>query len=114
MTREFWWPNMKKDIEIYLKACHQCQTNKLNRQALAAPLQPNEIPSELWEIISVDLIGLLVTSKGKDMILVIVDRFLKKAYFLPCTTMITSQGVANLYKEHVFREHGLPRKVILD
>ena len=80
----------------------------------AAPLQPNKIPSEPWAIISVDLIGPLVTSKGKDMILVIVDWFSKKAYFLPCNTTITSQGVANLYKEHVFREHGLPRKVISD
>ena len=48
------------------------------------------------------------------MILVIVDRLSKEAYFLPCITMITSQGVANLYKEHVFREHGLPQKVISD
>lgn len=105
---------MKKDIEIYLKACHQCQANKLDQQPHVAPLQPNEIPSEPWAIISVDLIGPLVPSKGKDMILVIVDRFSRKAYFLLCITMITSQGVANLYKEHIFREHGLPQKVILD
>ena len=48
------------------------------------------------------------------MILVIVDRFSKKAYFLPMNTMVTSQGVANLYKEHVCKEHSLPKKVILD
>jgi hypothetical protein len=24
-TRTFWWPNMKKDIEKYIKACHECQ-----------------------------------------------------------------------------------------
>jgi hypothetical protein len=48
------------------------------------------------------------------MILVIIDRFSKKAYFLPCNTMITSQGVANLYRDNVFKEHGLPRKVISD
>ena len=113
-TREFWWPNMKNNIEKYVKGCHECQRNKPDQQPRAAPLQPNEIPSEPWAIISVDLIKPLVTSKGKDMILVIVDRFSKKAYFLPCNTTITSQGVANLYKEHVFREHGLPRKVISD
>ena len=44
-----------------------------------------------------DLIRPMVPSKGKDMILVFVDQFLKKAYFLPCNTTITSQGVANLY-----------------
>ena len=88
---------MKHDIEIYIKACHICQTVKPNRQPKNAPLQPNKIPTEPWAIISVDLIGPLVTSKGKDMILVIIDRFSKKAYFLPCNTMITTQGVATLY-----------------
>ena len=28
--------------------------------------------------------------------------------------MITSQGVANLYREHIFKEQGLPQKVISD
>ncbi|KAF8697061.1 hypothetical protein AX14_001485 [Amanita brunnescens Koide BX004] len=114
ITREFWWLNMKKDVENYIKGCHTCQTVKLDCRPKAVPLQPNEIPSEPWEIISVDLIGPLMPSKGKDMILVIVDQFSKKAYFLPTNTMITSQGVANLYKEHIFKEHGLPKKVISD
>ena len=48
------------------------------------------------------------------MILVIIDQFSKKAYFLPTNTTITSQGVANLYKEHIFKEHSLPKKVISD
>ena len=114
VTRMFWWPNMKKDIEKYIKGCHTCQTVKPKQQPKVAPLQPNEISNEPWEIISVDLIGLLTPSKGKDMILVIIDRFSKKAYFLPTNTTITSQGVANLYKEHIFKEHSLPKKVISD
>jgi hypothetical protein len=97
ITRDYWWPQMKQDIEMYIKACHQCQITKPNQQPRNAPLQPNEILTEPWSIISINLIGPLVPSKGKDMILVIVDRFSKKAYFLPCNTMITSQGVANLY-----------------
>ena len=73
ITREMWWPNMKKDVENYIKGCHTCQTVKPDRRPKAAPLQPNEVPTEPWEIISVDLIGPLTPSKGKDMILVIVD-----------------------------------------
>ena len=111
ITREYWWPQMKDDIEKYIKACHECQINKPDCQPKAAPLQPNEIPNEPWEIISVDLIGPMILSKGKDMILVFVDQFSKKAYFLPCNTTITSQGVANLYQEHIFKEQG---KVISD
>ena len=28
VTRTFWWPNMKKDIEKYIKGCHTCQMAK--------------------------------------------------------------------------------------
>ena len=112
ITRDFWWPQMKEDIKKYIKACHECQMNKPDQQPKATPLQPNEIPNEPWEIISVDLIGPMVPLKGKDMILVIVNWFSKKAYFLPCNTTITSQGVANLYRDHILKEQGLPQKVI--
>ena len=105
---------MKHDIEIYIKACHICQTVKPNRQLKNAPLQPNEIPTEPWSIISMDIIGPLVPSKGKCMILVVIDRFSKKVYFLPCNTTITAQGVAMLYQDNIFKEHGLPKKVISD
>ena len=30
ITREYWWPRMKEDIEKYIKACHECQINKLD------------------------------------------------------------------------------------
>ena len=91
-----------------------CQMVKPNQQPKNAPLQPNKIPTEPQAIISVDLIGPLVLSKGKDMILVVVDRFSKKVYFLPCNTTITAQGVATLYQDNIFKEHRLPKKVISD
>ncbi|PFH44635.1 hypothetical protein AMATHDRAFT_11306 [Amanita thiersii Skay4041] len=28
--------------------------------------------------------------------------------------MVTSQGIATLYRDHIFKEHGLPKKVIND
>ena len=114
LTRDLWWPNMKKDVEKYIPGCEVCQKAKPDRQPRAAPLHPNEIPKEPWEVVSVDLIGPLPESKGNDMILVIVDRFTKKSYFLPTTSSITSQGVAVLFRDNVFRDHGIPRKVISD
>ena len=28
--RDYWWPNMKKDVEEYVKGCALCQANKIN------------------------------------------------------------------------------------
>jgi len=48
------------------------------------------------------------------VILVVVDRFTKKAYFIPTNMTLTSNGTATLFRDHVFREHGIPEKVISD
>jgi len=85
---------------------------KLDQQKKVAPLNPNETPKGPWSIISVDMISPLPESKGFDAILVVVDRFTQKAYFIPTNTMLTSNGVVTLFRDHVFREHGIPEKVI--
>jgi hypothetical protein len=38
-TRTFWWPNMKKDIEKYIKACHKCQVSKPDRHVRKVAVQ---------------------------------------------------------------------------
>jgi len=30
LSQSYWWPNMKKDIEEYVKGCAMCQANKIN------------------------------------------------------------------------------------
>ena len=54
------------------------------------PLNPNTVPDTPWEIISVDLISPLPESKGKNAIMVIVNRFSKMIWLFPVSTEITS------------------------
>ena len=70
---EYYWPSLKKDIEAYVKGCDTCQKVKAKTTSKTTPLHPNEIPSSPWEIISIDLIGPLPQSDGKNAILVVVD-----------------------------------------
>ena len=80
----------------------------------AAPLRPLSVPAQPWQDVLVDLMGPFPESQGFDMIMVVVDRFSKKAFFLPTNLTITSLGVAQLFQDNVFREHGLPNRVISD
>ena len=62
-----------------------------------------------------DLITQLPKSRGKDTILTIVDHgCTRAATFLPCITTITTEGVAQLYMEHMYRWFSLPTKIISD
>ena len=44
----------------------------------------------------------------------VVDRFTKQIHVLPTNTTITSEGMARLYRDHVFKLHGIPQKIIHD
>ena len=54
------------------------------------------------------------TRKGHDAILVFVDRLSKMVHFAPTRTDVSAKGVAQLFFEHVFRLHGLPKDIVSD
>lgn len=62
-----------------------------------------------------DLITGLPLIKGKDAILTIIDQGCScAAIFLAYDTSIIGPGIAQLYRDHVFRWFSLPNKVISD
>ena len=56
----------------------------------------------------------LPVSSDYDSILVVCDRFLKMLHFVAMTEKITAEGLANLFKDNVWKLHGLPESVILN
>ena len=86
ITRDYWWPGLQRDVRMYVDGCETCQRTKAHRHRPHAPLQPNEIPKEPWEVVSVDLIGELPQSNGYNAICVFVDRFSKQIHVLPTHT----------------------------
>jgi len=77
-------------------------------------LRPNEVPERPWQHISVDFITKLPMSKGHDSILVVCNRFLKMSHFVVTTEKTTVEGLARLFRDNVWKLHGLLESVILD
>ena len=88
------------------------QRTKVIRTKPSNPLKPNEIPTELWEIISVDLLRPLPESKGFNSIVVFIDHHSKIIHLVPTTVELTSKGMAQLFKDYIFKQHRLLRKII--
>ena len=61
-----------------------------------------------------DFIVELPESAGHDAIMVVVDSVTKRAHFIPTLTTTSAAGTARLFVQHVWKHHGLPRKVVSD
>lgn len=72
------------------------------------------IPDGPWKDISTDFTTDLPISNGYDSILVVVDRFSKEGRFIPCNKDITAVETATLFKDHVWKLHGLPTMIVSD
>ncbi len=117
IARSYWWPKLQKDVKEYIKGCAQCQANKINMHTHKAPLYPLTTTAETrpFQTVAMDFITKLPLSDGCDTILTITDQgCTKMALFLPCSETITAEGIARLYLHHVFKQFGLPMKIISD
>lgn len=73
---------MKLDVTYYVKHFTVCQKNKSENTPYLGLLQPLLVPNKAWTHISVDFVEGLPKSHGKNIILVVVDRFTKYAHFI--------------------------------
>jgi hypothetical protein len=115
LKANFWWSNMKVDIDKYVSECDTCQRIKASHLKASGTLQPLPIPSWKWDDISIDFVfELPLTSKNHDSVWVIVDRLTKTTHFIPVHTNYNAKDYASLYIEHIVCLHGVPKTIISD
>lgn len=110
----FYWPGLKNDITKLVKECEICHRNKIEHVPSPGLLQPIPLPKNAWEVISMDFVEGLPKSKGKDTILVIVDRLTKYCHIIPLSHPFTAATVAQEVLNHVIKLHGTPSAIISD
>ncbi|KAL0285954.1 UNVERIFIED_CONTAM: Transposon Tf2-11 polyprotein [Sesamum angustifolium] len=57
VQRAYYWPQMRDDVETYVRTCLICQQDKADHQKKAGLLQPLPIPKRPWESVSMDYIS---------------------------------------------------------
>ncbi|KIM52327.1 hypothetical protein SCLCIDRAFT_58867, partial [Scleroderma citrinum Foug A] len=90
LRKHYVWNGMKEQIQTYVKHCQNP-----------------------WQDVTMDLTE-MPESLGYNYILVVVDRFSKEVVFVPCTKEETAYSTAELFRDHVWCQHGLPSTVISD
>ena len=82
---------------------------KNRTEELAGKLKLSEVPQKTWSYLTVDFITKLPVVAGKDAILVVCNRLSKMTHFVA-----TTEGLARLFRDNVWKLHGLPESVVSD
>ena len=101
VTRNFWWPEVTKEVKRYVEGCNACQQNKNHTEQPADKLMSNSIPEKPQMHILADFIMKLPLAQGYDLILVVVDKLTKIVHFISTTKKTSAEGLARLFKDNV-------------
>jgi len=112
--RNYWWSGMTKEVAKYMEGCDLCQRHKNRVEALVGKLMPNSIPEKPWRHISANFIVKLPLAQGYDAILVVCDCLTKMAHFIPTTEKTLAAGLTRLFRDNVWKLHGLLENIISD
>jgi len=114
VTRNYWWPGVTRDVGRYVEGCDGCQRMKNRTEEPAGKLKLSEVPEKPWTHLTVDFITKLPVVAGKDAILVVCDRLSKMAHFVATTEATSAEGLARLFRDNVWKLHGLPESIVSD
>src|SRR6202161_1858165 len=109
------------DVLIHRQVCVHLRYVPPNEIYSPAPIRRTSSPSNPvpildapWDTISVDFIVELPESNGKDAIMVVVDSVTKRSHLVSTVTTLSAARSAQLYLRHIWKHHGLPKKVVSD
>ena len=114
LIRNYYWPNMQRFVDQYVRNCHTCTRTKTPRHAKFGVLRPLPVPQHRWKDMTMNFIVSLPLVNGYDSVCVSVDRLIKEQHLTACHFTITSEGLANLFIRDIFRLHRLPDSVTSD
>ncbi|GAA5988231.1 hypothetical protein JCM11641_002094 [Rhodosporidiobolus odoratus] len=118
VRRYFWWRDMVKDTEDYVKGCEPCARNKSATTRPYGLLHPLPVPSGPWSMVGMDfVVGLpLVPFHGRlvDSILTVTDYLSRMVVLIPMPSTSTAPQVADDFHSAVYRRFGLPSAMVSD
>ena len=79
-------------------------------------MQPLKIPEYPWEMVGIDDVTDLPKSSidGYTNIFIMFCHLTKITHFVPCHKDITAEESSNLFIDHCYRLHGVPRVIVSD
>ena len=72
-ARDYYWPQMRKNVTSFVRTCHPCQVAKQSATEKSG-VGHFPVPDERFSYIHIDVVGPLPESKGNRFLLSVLDR----------------------------------------
>ena len=114
IREQYYWPEMKREIEDWIRKCVSCQRQKLVRVKNRQPMVITDTPPEALFKVALDTVGPLpVTPEVNKYVLTMQDCFSKYCLAVPMPDKSAST-VADAYARNFIAIHGTPKVILTD
>jgi len=114
ISLRYTWPQMRREVEEYLKQCRSCQMNKILTPKNKVPMQVTTTAKQPFEKCYLDVVGPLpVTMQGNKYILTFQDD-LSKYVVAVAIEKQDAETVARAFVEKIVLLYGTPQVIQTD
>lgn len=112
ISSRFFWPNMKKEVTLWSRACLACQSAKVHRHNIPPVIKM--IPaSEKFGSVNIDFVGPLPASRGYQYLMTAIDRYSRWVEAIPMQSA-TAEATADSFVTNWVSRFGIPETITTD
>ena len=114
IKHNYYWENLKTDVQQYIQQCLQCQLKKLVRVKTKQPMAITDTPGTSFDKVAMDIVGPLPkTMRGNEYILTLQDQLTKFCMGIPLPDQ-TSETIAEAFVDKFICVLGAPKAILTD
>jgi len=114
IKHNYYWENLKSDVQKYIQQCLQCQLKKLVRVKTKQPMIITDTPGSAFDKVAMDIVGPLPkTERGNEYILTLQDQLTKFCMGIPLPNQ-TSETIAEAFVDRFICVLESPKAILTD
>lgn len=114
IKQSFYWKRLRASVQQYVQECSICQRAKPDHARYPGLLEPLPVPSQYWQMLTMDFVEGLLRSGHFNCVMVVVDKLSRYAHFIGLSHPFTASVVAAAFMDHVHKLHGMPESIVSD